>query len=116
MPSTSVTTPVGWLFSDQSPADNQDGAGSVDSAGDPAIVPSQIGGGASSSSSVVQTSMTDDDDEGSEHDQMVWTDDETQDQPKSQFISIFVIEMSRYRKNDGIGVTQNFKSSLCASF
>ena len=82
---------AGWLFSDQSPAGNQDGAGSVDSAGSPAV-PAQTGGGANNSSVVQndQTSMPDDDDDdGSEHDQMVWSDDETQDQPKSQFISIF---------------------------
>jgi len=94
----SVTTPVDWLFSDQSTAGNQDPAGSVDSAGSPAV-PAQIGGCANNSIMVQndQTSMPDDDvDDGSEHDQMVWTDDE-QDQPKSQFISIFVIGMSRYR-------------------
>ena len=98
LPSTSVTTPVGWLFSDQSTADNQDGAGAVDSAGSPAEVPSQIGG--ANNSIVVQndqTSMPDDYDDCSDNDQMVWSDDETQDQPKSQFISIFVIGMSRYR-------------------
>ena len=76
---------------------NQDLTGIVDSAGGPTAVPTQIG---ASSSSVVQNdqiSMTDDDNDGSDNDQMVWSDDETQDQPKSQFISIFVIGMSRYR-------------------